>query len=82
MRRHCVANGSTKPESDRNSDLIADGSSYSSTKSESDRDSDLIADGSSYGLPSGDTHQRDRRRLHPMRSRPPILCQQQYRHKK
>ena len=51
MRRHCVADGSTKPESDRNSDLIADGSSY--------------------GLPSGDTHKRDRRRLHPMRSRPP-----------
>ena len=62
MRRHCVADGSTKPESDRNSDLIADGSSY--------------------GLPSGDTHKRDRRRLHPMRSRPPSLCQQQYRHKK
>ena len=46
---------------------------------------DLLADGSSYTVPSGDTHQRDRRRLHPMRSRPPSLCQhqqQQYRHKK
>ena len=63
MRRHCDADGSTKPESDRKPNLIADGSSY--------------------GLPSGDTHKRDRRRLHPMRSRPPSFCQQQHsRHSK
>ena len=62
MRRHCVADGSTKPESDRKPNLIADGSSY--------------------GLPSGDTHKRDRRRLHPMRSRPPSFRQQHPRHNK